>query len=257
METMDVVRPERQTLASHVARELSRMILEGKFVPGQRLPAHKELAGSFGVSTATIREAITSLARGGVVEARAGSGTYVRVQGVEPEVMAFWFGLPTTDEELMELVEARCIIDVGLARLAASRRSNADLEKLRGLLGQLQRAVGDLDAFVEAEVAFHMAIAEAARNRPMSRSMQAMLTLLRSSIRFSLQQGDDRMQWTVDTKRKLVDAIEARRPEEAAMMVDLLLEGAAGRAGIRPGAAGRDLRALVHPGSAPSLPQEP
>lgn len=225
---MDVVRPERHTLASHVASELSRMILDGKFVPGERLPAYKELAGSFGVSTATIREAIASLVRGGVVEARAGSGTYVRVQGAEPEVMAFWFGLPTTDEEVAELVEARCVIDAGLARLAAVRRSCADLERLRKSLGQLQRAVGDLDAFVEGEVEFHVAIAEAARNRPMLRSMQAMLALLRRSIRFSLQQGDDRMQWTVETKKKLVDAIEAQRPDEASKIVDLLLANAMG-----------------------------
>ena len=229
MEMMDIVRPDRQTLASHVARELSRMILDGKFAPGERLPSHKELAERFAVSTATIREAITSLARGGVVEAKVGSGTYVRVQGAEPEVMAFWFGLPTTDEELLELVEARCLIDAGLARLAARRRSGADLERLRGLLGQLGRAVGDLDAFVEAEVAFHMAIAEAAQNRPMSRSMQAMLTLLRNSIRFNLQQGDDRMQWTMEMKKKVVDAIEGQRPEEAAMVVDLLLDNAVGR----------------------------
>lgn len=228
---MDIVRPERLTLASHVARELSRMILDGKFVLGERLPSHKELADSFGVSIATIREAIASLVRGGVVEARAGSGTYVRVQGAEPEVMAFWFGLPTTDEELLELVEARCVIDAGLARLAAGRRTSADLERLRGLLERLERAVGDLDAFVEAEVAFHIAIADTARNRPMSRSMQAMLALLRSSIRFNLQQGDNRMRWTAEMKKKLVDAIEAQRPEEAATAVDLLLANAVGKLG--------------------------
>lgn len=233
MEMMDIVRPERQTLASHVARELSRRILDGKFAPGERLPSHKELASWFGVSTATIREAITSLVRGGVVEARVGSGTYVRVQGADPEVLAFWFGLPTTDEEVLELVEARCIIDAGLARLAAERRSVADLERLRGLLGQMERAVGDLDAFVEAEVAFHVAIAETARNRPMLRSMQAMLALLRSSIRFSQQQGEGRMQWTVDTKKKLVDAIEAQRPEEAAVVVDQLLNDTVSRSGLR------------------------
>lgn len=207
------------------------MILEGRFVSGERLPSHKELAQLFAVSTATIREAITSLVRGGVVEATAGSGTYVRVQAPEPEVMAFWFGLPSTEEEFAGLVEARGVIDVGLARLAAQRRTCADLERLRGVLKQLERAVGDLDAFVEGEVAFHMAIADAARNKPMSRSMQAMLALLHSSVRFNLQQGDDRMQWTVDTKKKLVDAIEAQLPEEAAAVVDLLCHNAVGRAG--------------------------
>lgn len=235
MDAMDIVRPERQTLASHVAREISRMVLDRKFAPGERLPSHKELADSFGVSVATIRESITSLVRGGVVEARAGSGTYVRVQGAEPEVMAFWFGLPTTDQELRELVEARCIIDAGLARLAATRRTDSDLERLRLLLGQMQRAVGDLDAFVEYEVAFHMAVAEAARNRPMSRSMGAMLALLRSSIRYSLQQGEDRMRWTVHTKEKLVDALEAQRPEEAAKVIDLLRANAFGRSGSQEG----------------------
>ncbi len=157
------------------------------------------------------------------MEAKAGSGTYVRVGGAEPEVMAFWFGLPTTDDEVAELVEARCIIDAGLARLAAERRTSADLDRLRDLLEQLRRAVGDLDAFVEAELAFHVAIAETARNRPMLRSMQAMLALLRSSIRFSLQRGEEHMLWTVETKERLVDAIESQRPEEAAVEVDLMM----------------------------------
>lgn len=232
MSAIGIVRPDRQTLASQIARELSRMILGGNFASGERLPSYKELAGSFGVSTATIREAIASLARNGVLEARAGSGTYVRDGDVEPETMAFWFGLPRTEEEIVELVEARCIIDAGLARMAATRRSDADVAALRAIVVQMQRSVGNLEAFVDGEVAFHMTVARAARNKPLLRSMQAMLTVLRDSISYSLQQEDGRMQWVVDTKTELVDAIEARQADRASTIVDLLMNR------VRRGATG-------------------
>lgn len=223
MSSIGVVRPDRRTLAAHVAHELSRMILGGEFASGERLPSYKDLASSFGVSTATIREAIASLARNGVLEARAGSGTYVSGGGVEPETMAFWFGLPQTEQEIVALVEARCIIDAGLARLAAERRTEEDIARLRAIVASMQRSVGNLEAFVDGEVAFHMGVAQTARNQPLLRSMQAMLTVLRSSISYSLQQEDGRMQWVVDTKTRLVDAIAARQAETATEMVELLM----------------------------------
>lgn len=219
----------RQNLASTVAEELGRLILQGRFAPGERLPPYGELARRFGVSVATVREAISALARAGALEVKVGSGTFVRAGGAEPEHAALSWGLPTQAQELAEFTEARCAIDAVLSRLAAERGSAEEATRLRAVLADLEGATANPEAFIEADLAMHVLVAEMARNRPLLRSMRAMLALLRESVRANIRQA-----WSNPTlreqalrlKRQWVEAIAEHRPEPAAAAIAALGEQA-------------------------------
>jgi GntR family transcriptional regulator, transcriptional repressor for pyruvate dehydrogenase complex len=215
----------RQNLAATIAHDLSQLILTGKYTQGDRLPSHNELASRFNVSVATMREAISALVRTGALEVRVGSGTFVRTNGADPEYAAFSFGLPTESAELAEFTEARGVIDQGLSRLAAQRRTAPDLLHLRQILEDLERAVADPEAFTEADLALHIAVAETARNRPLLRSMLAMLALLQRNIRANIERASLEpgiLPATVEMKRRWVEAIAEGRPDDAARAIDEL-----------------------------------
>lgn len=232
----------RRNLGDAVGRKLAQMILDGSFARGSKLPSHRELSQRFGVSVATVREAISSLARAGALEVRIGSGTFVRGTGAEPEQAALWFGLPAEDGEMAEFIEARGIIEAGLARLAATRRTPEDCARLEALLGELSRCADDLDAFLEAELAIHLAIAEVARNTPLLRSMLAIRTLLKRNIRFNLAQERNQQSklWAVLTaKQELVRAIVAGDAGRAEAVVERTFGQAKLRAGSKAGRSPR------------------
>ncbi|MHB1007308.1 MAG: FadR/GntR family transcriptional regulator [Chloroflexota bacterium] len=212
----------RGNLATVVAHQLSNLILSGKFEGGDRLPTHGELARQFGVSVATIREAVAALARVGALEVRLGVGTFVRANGAEPEDAALSFGLPTEAGDLAEFTEMRAIIDGGLSRLAAVRCTAEDAIHLRGLVTELETAIDDPDRFLELDLAMHVAVAKAARNKPLLRWTRAMLALLRRSIHANIAHASREpglLPRTLDLKRCWVDSIVARRPTEAANAV--------------------------------------
>ena len=136
-----------------VAHELLVLILSGGFEPGDRLPAERALAADFGVSRPTVRQAVSTLAARGLVEARVGSGTFV--VGPPAGVAA-----PAADAAatLAEVMEARLVFEVGGVRLAARRRAQRNREDT-GLLGAVVDALERVDERglfpVEIDIAFH------------------------------------------------------------------------------------------------------
>lgn len=136
-----------------VADQIVRLIDQGEFPPGTRLPGERELADRFGVSRVTVREAEVALQAQGRLTIRAGSGVYVRDHEAAnrealPEVSAF------------ELTEARSLFESEAAALAATIITDADLAKLEGLVA----ALGEDATADEADREFHLTIAAASGN---------------------------------------------------------------------------------------------
>jgi DNA-binding FadR family transcriptional regulator len=120
-----------------VADQLRELIMSGELSPGERLPNEALLAREFGVSRATIREALRVLAAQSLIRTAkgAGGGSYVTLPSVD-HISAFLssnISLLTGNRDLTldELVEIRMLLEVPAARLAAQRRRDEDLERLR------------------------------------------------------------------------------------------------------------------------------
>ena len=177
MELTQIDPIKREPVATQVARKLVEYLLSGAVEPGTRMPSERQLAEAFGVGRSAMREAIKALSLIGLVEVRQGDGTYLRKadSALLPEVIEW--GLLLGERRTMDLVEARQEIEIVIAGLAAKRRTAVDIEALRQILGRMERAA-TASAFVEADVQFHVRLAEASDNlvlRDIHASVQALL----------------------------------------------------------------------------------
>ncbi len=160
----------RPGLAEQVADQLIREIAAGTPVPGEPLPSEIELAAQKGISRLTAREAVKILRSANVVDVRHGSGSFVNPvrewTGVEALVLASTVDATQLAAVPRRLIEARRLLEVGVAGLAAQRRSEADLGKLHDALRAMSEshARADVQAFVDADLAFHQALVAASDN---------------------------------------------------------------------------------------------
>jgi DNA-binding FadR family transcriptional regulator len=171
MTGMAIQRVEPAAAHELVAQEIRRAIHMGSYVPGDRLPAERALADQLGVSRATLREAIGVLRAEGYVESRRGAhgGMVVLDQGLDEERMR-----PVVQERLSEfeeLLDLRAAIEGAAARLAAERRTSADLKALTAAFEGMAKGL-ETERFRAADSAFHLAIASAARNALMQRAIE-------------------------------------------------------------------------------------
>lgn len=147
-----------------VTRGLLEYLLSGGFAPGQRIPSERQLAEALSTGRSTVREAIKSLSLLGLLEQRVGDGTYLSRSSSDLLPQVIEWGLLLGERPLEDLVEARFHLEVLLAGLAAQRRSPEQLGRLRELAAMMRGAGDDFGRYVEADIAFHLQLAEASGN---------------------------------------------------------------------------------------------
>lgn len=163
-------RPAR--LSEAVARQLEQWISDERLEPGTQLPTEKVLCERFGVSRAVIREAISRLKADGCVRTRQGSGAYVAAR---PGQASFRLLRESTGaaevlpREVSDVFELRYLIETGAAELAALRRSDDDLERMRVALERMREALVDGKDALADDDAFHVAVAAATHNPQLER----------------------------------------------------------------------------------------
>ena len=169
----------RESGAAEVARRLLAYLLSGAVEPGSKIPSERQLAETLGVGRAVVREGLRALTLLGLTDVRQGDGTYLRRPGSDLLAQSIQWGLLLGDHQLADLVEARIGIESAVAELAATRRSEADLEELRVQLQEMNEAEPhDPARFIAADLAFHHRIAAAGANSAMSGVLRSIGTLL-------------------------------------------------------------------------------
>ncbi|MEV4101809.1 FadR/GntR family transcriptional regulator [Nonomuraea sp. NPDC049649] len=151
-------------LVEQATERLLEQITSGKWPVGTRLPGETTLAKTLGVGRSTVREALRALAGAGLVQARQGSGVFV----IATEPAENW-PARLRRAAITDVYEVRIMVETGAARLAATRRTDEDIETLRTALeARRAAATGDDAAFVDADIALHAAVVSAARNPVLS-----------------------------------------------------------------------------------------
>lgn len=173
-------RLSRRRLVDQVIEQIQDWISLGQIAPGDRLPVEDALTHTLGVSRTTLREGVSVLARAGVLDVRQGDGTYVCAPTPEGEPL---------DRRLrrsaaLDVYEVRRLIELETARLAAERRTEMDLGAMRTHLAarDAARTARALDAFVDADIALHVAIARASHNPVLADLFASFTTVLRGTI---------------------------------------------------------------------------
>ena len=155
---------DRSTLVDDTANKIRQMVFSGQLEPGELLPSRKELAEQFGVGISTIHEAIKSLAAVGLVDSRPGTGTWIRQDALEsvihPSIITNRFG----QIDVEAIYEARLMLELTLAELAAQRATPEEVEAMWAALETGRAAMANDQEFMRADWDFHMSVAKAARN---------------------------------------------------------------------------------------------
>jgi GntR family transcriptional repressor for pyruvate dehydrogenase complex len=211
----------RPSLADEVTDELLTRIIDGRYGAGTALPAEGELARDTGVSRLTIREAIKPLRAKNVVRIERGRGTYVNPvdewTALEALVRATLHRESAAGRTLPErLIEARRIVEVGAAELAAERRTDEDTARLDGLLAEMAAAdeAGDVDAFVAADLAFHETVLHAAGNGLIAALLDPLSRLLVPARRQTSEVGEIRRH-ALEYHAAILESIRAGDSEQA------------------------------------------
>lgn len=159
------VRPVR--LYERIVEQIESALASGELKPGQRLPSERELVTQFGVSRATVREALRVLESNGVVRSRPGDPHGSELLAFSPRALAKQMTrLAQVDHvSLAELISFRMILDSSANMLAARLHSPEELGAIDGTIADMRAAVdAGYDEFGRADIAFHDAIARASRN---------------------------------------------------------------------------------------------
>lgn len=171
---------QRQSLVDTAVDELKRQVAEGHWIVGTRIPSELELATILEVSRPSVREAVRSLVQLGLLETRQGDGTYV--VAVDATQVALRRALVSADSR--EVIRVRQALDALAAAEAATHRTQADLDALAAHLLERREAIaaGRTADFTEADVSFHLRVAQASGNRLLSGIYASFDSSLRESI---------------------------------------------------------------------------
>src|SRR5574341_1214063 len=200
-------------LYQDIVGQIQGLLADGRLKPGHQLPSERELSELFQVSRASVREALRALESMGFIEIRSGEGTYV-ASTVESFLSPLAFAIQEERDALREIFEARMILEPEIASLAAERASPSEVRQLEVVLEEQARQIARGETGVEADSAFHSALARAAKNKVFLRLNDAMVQSLRETRERSLQ-IDGRPARSLAGHRKILKAIRARDPGKA------------------------------------------
>ncbi len=174
-------RINRVAISDELVARFKELIAKRVFIPGHRLPPERDLAEALAVSRPTLRQALRALQIMGVIRARQGSGSYLADSASDIMRVPLEFALTLKNVAKNDLFETRCTLEVKLASLAAERRTEQDLEAMRHALSQMEKAMGDPEAWCRTEPQFHSCIVQAARNGVMATMIEMLSQMLMES----------------------------------------------------------------------------
>jgi GntR family transcriptional repressor for pyruvate dehydrogenase complex len=202
-------------LYEQIVQQIEESIMKGALKEGDQLPAERELAQQFGVSRTAVREAVKALREKGLVEAYPGRGTFI-TNGTSHSIRQtldrmIKIGQP---EGTANLAEVREILEPEIAALAATRANEENIAAMREAIAVMDSARQDPDEFIEADLDFHLALAEAASNPLILSLIDSIVGLLREQRMriFYVDGGPERGQYH---HKRILEAVEHRDSQGA------------------------------------------
>ena len=172
----------RTTLTADICRKMVSQLIRGNWAEGEKIPAERELCQKLGVGRASLREALKALEIMGMIETRLGDGTYVCRRSEFFSRPLLWAIASSSEADARELIEARTVIEVELAGLAAEHAVAENLREIGEHIDRMETARKNPEDFVRADVEFHLAIGRAASNGILMNALHLIRNLLHEWI---------------------------------------------------------------------------
>ncbi|WP_198319912.1 FadR/GntR family transcriptional regulator [Antarctobacter heliothermus] len=218
---------KRPRLSDQLYSQILEQIVSGRLSEGSRLPPEKEICEMFGVSRPVVRDALLRLRSDGLVQSRQGSGTFIQRR---PAKRLSDFGGMDQVPEFLRVLELRMPVESEAARLAAERRTAAQLRKIEDAHRQMERDAEAGNIPAEPDAAFHNAIAAATGNDKflsLSRSIQSSISSFRTVASNVTRTGPrKRIVQVLSEHTMILEAIQSRETEAARIAMMFHLERA-------------------------------
>ena len=204
-----IIRASR--LYEQIVQQVEESIHKGALKSGDQLPPERELAEQFGVSRTAVREAVKTLREKGLVEAYPGRGTFITDGSSHTIRQSLDRLMRSGNEGFASLAEVREILEPEIAALATARADAEDLAAMRQQVEVMDAARRDPESYIEADLDFHLALAEAAGNPIILSLIDSIVGLLREQRIgiFQVEGGPERGQYH---HKRILEAIEHRDP---------------------------------------------
>lgn len=216
-------------LAHELVAAYGERLRSGAIKPGERLPTEAEMMESFGVSRGVVREALSRLGAAGLIQTLHGIGSFALE--AREDAGRFRIEAPSQDglTDMLDVLELRASLESDAAGLAATRRSDAQLQEMRAALDDFARHLDTVGNTVEPDFRFHLAIANATGNRYYGELMRqlGLAVIPRTRVSSARLDADHRAEHLHKVNQEHLDiyaAIERRDPEaaRAAMRIHLV-----------------------------------
>jgi GntR family transcriptional repressor for pyruvate dehydrogenase complex len=215
--------PDSRRLYQQVADQIRTVIEESRFSPGTKLPPERELARRIGVSRPSVRAGLRSLAAKGLLVTRHGAGTFVSdgPPVLDSEPLSLLAALHRFTRH--EMFEARRVLEVGAAGLAAERSSGDKVAAIAEEVTGMFASLNEPQAFLVHDIRFHRAVALASAN-PILASIVEMVSALFYEQRRQTADRTRDLRETAEMHRQIYQAIRARdRARAESLMCEHLL----------------------------------
>jgi GntR family transcriptional repressor for pyruvate dehydrogenase complex len=186
----EFTRVPRLSLSDHIVEQIAELIARGALKPGDRIPSEKQLCEKFGVGRTSVREALRSLSVMGVLESRMGDGTFVASDVGRFLERSFQWGLLLNPKVVDDLIETRLMLESHNAEMAAAKASPDDLARMEGAVRHMEAAVNDPPQYLEHDLQFHLAIAQATQNSILQNLLSTTRGYLQAWIQETLARPD-------------------------------------------------------------------
>ncbi|WP_374652061.1 FadR/GntR family transcriptional regulator [Dongia sp.] len=227
-----------------IVRAMGTAILSGAYPEGALLPAEGELMAQFGISRTVLREVLKTLAAKGLVVSKTRVGTKVRSQVdwnmFDSDLLGWRLDLGMDLRFLNSLYEIRLAVEPAACALAALRRSDESLARMRALIDEFRRPGHTRMSFAEVDLALHLEIAAASGN-PFMRSIGAIIeaALMASFVDSAPVADEARLTHSMEDHAAIVDAIARGDATAAATaMTNVIEDGRKNRTSLLAGGVG-------------------
>ncbi len=215
---MEIKPIHKVSISEQVAEQMKQMILSRVWKPGDKVPSETDLAEAFGVSRVSIREALLKLNAIGLLESRFSGGNYVREVGADIYLNAIIPMAYVGTESVLEVLEFRQVVEAKQAGLAAKKATPEDVERLEQLLHHMEQEVGNLEAFSDADLGFHIELARMTKNSLLVACMQ----LIRDVLGENMQKLVERRGYDsgIRCHKEIIEAVRENDERKATQLMD-------------------------------------
>ena len=215
-------RTKRQRLYKDIISQIRLLIQEGALKPGDQLLPERKLAEKLGVSRTAIREALTALDSMGFIEITPGGGSYVKEIDIENVIEPLAMIMLKEKEDVLQLLEAREILETEIIKLAAKRATSTDISRVYRAAKEMESDAKNNRDADNSDVSFHLEIAMSSHNDILYNIMNMLAKLMKEVYgpsRKKLLSDSQKVQMFCDQHEEMCKAIADGDEQQAAALI--------------------------------------